>query len=137
MLVSNEYVDPPNANLDEENERYLWTPVERIEVSNYTPNTVRRIRSWLLANTSAASGVGALITDHELMTMLLTVAGTKAEHVDTGYSWPDYRQTESIEAQLKADGLWDEVGQTIDDISWLDYQTRLATQSLKPSTRRL
>lgn len=130
-ICCNFYEDPPDSGLSDDRDSNLWTEVEAIDISNYTPGTVRRIRSWLLGSTSAASA-SSLICDHDLMKVLLTAAGTANRHIELGYYWPQTsKQSEVALAQLKADGVWDEVGKKVERISWLDYQTRLATRSQK------
>ena len=131
VLCSNHYDDPPSdgLNLDFE-EDDTWVEVENIGTKNYTAATVRRIRAWLFGNT-ARQGSHTLVDDLALMRLLLAAAGT--ECVDVGYCWSPPRSLQNV---LEADGVASELEGQLDPDSpnysttWLEYHTRLVTQSL-------
>ena len=133
VLCANGYDDPPQSGLNDDDDMQLWTEVEMIEVGNYTPATVRRLRSWLLAN-CARAGSHKLVSDLALMKLLLAAAGTGSSHVEEGYSWPGCRTHQAVLQQLEADGVLEELAtkEHVPHTSWLDYQTRLAAQALTP-----
>jgi hypothetical protein len=134
ILCANAFEDPPDSGLGDEMDMQLWVQVEDIDVHNFTPATVRRIRSWLMAN-CAVDGSHKLLSDAALMELLLATAGTGCQHVDEGYCWPDTcgAEHDALKAQLEADGMKEYLKDgRVPPISWLSYQTRLATQTLTP-----
>lgn len=96
---------------------------EVINVNNFVPGTVCRIREWLLNDAIASQ---AQISNYALMALLL--APTKLQGLDIGHSC-DVAKAMIRHGFPKSNGR----GGTI--VSWFDHQLHLATESLRPVDR--
>jgi hypothetical protein len=134
VLCNNGLLECPNVQGP--NGDNIWTAVEDIDVHNFTPTTVNRMRRWLRIADPSVFGRKAgrrkppllLLNDFEFLRLLFASVGGEDDFVTTktggsspGYTWrPDsdffrhYDLTEHVST------------------NWLDYQARLVSGALRP-----
>ena len=124
LLCSNGYKDPPQVK-----KRVRWVPVEDIDVHNFTPNTVRRMREWLFGSHKSSQ----VLDDFAFLRLIFASCGTAdfgppQGHV--GYTWsPDLDTLK----EMIAKGF---LGEDDDaSLSWLEYQARLVSGALRPQDK--
>ena len=126
VLCSNGFKDPPTIEED-----VGWVAVEDIDVHNFIPNTIRRIRQWLFGSQSLSQ----VLTDFDFLRLLFGsfgTAGFQILHGDVGHSWSI---GSDLHAQLIQDGVVennDEIFQDFTGLNWLEYQARLVAGALRP-----
>lgn len=134
-LASNRYIDPPEVEGGE------WIRVEDINVSNFTPVTVRRLREWLFGCSFHSL---AVMDNFSLLRLLLASCGSAGFGTIkgyVGYTWsPEFRSEE--ERQLQSIGILRKIDDIDDDddddvifrleLNWLEYQARLVSGALRP-----
>lgn len=118
-LCSNGVQDPPdNEGTD------IWHFVEKINVSNFTPSTVSRMRRWLFGSFKSTE----ILSDYDFLLLLFASCGCsnfeQSNGESFGYTWSPSGE---VDDEMEAMGL-----DTINGLSWLEYQARLVSGSLRP-----
>lgn len=127
VLCSNGFMDPPETG----EEQVDWVAVEDIDVHNFIPNTIRRIRQWLFGTQSASQ----VLTDFDFLRLLFASFGTadfRILHGDVGHCWSI---TSDLRANLIDEGVVEGSNEEFKDftgLNWLEYQARLVAGALRP-----
>jgi len=125
VLCSNGYKDPPQVM-----EEVDWVAVQDIDVHNFTPNTVRRIRDWLFGPNKSTE-----LRDFCFLRLLFASFGTsnfQLLHGNVGHFWFMSRK---LHNQLIDDGVVERDDTEFDrftGLNWLEYQARLVAGALRP-----
>lgn len=124
VLCSNGYIDPPRVQ-----EEVDWVRVEDIDVQNFSPTTVRRMREWLFGSHKSTQ----VLDDFAFLRLIFASYGTAdfgTLQGDAGYAWSPDRE---MRKEMIAEGVMGE-----DDdahLSWLEYQARLVSGAIRPQDK--
>jgi hypothetical protein len=135
VLCSNSLKDPPDLG---GRGNKLWMTVENIDVSNFTPATITRIRQWILG-----TSFSPFLSDFDFIKLLFASYGCLDFDLDyysrgnLGHHWEPnegfgyhWTPSDDVRAQLKDMGEPEHVS-----TCWLEYQARLAGGALRPCDR--
>lgn len=118
VLCSNGYLDPPKTV-----EEIDWIPIQNVDVHNFTPHTVLRIREWLFGSDKSTQ----VLSDYDFLRLLFASFGTaKFQPLlqgNIGYVWSPNEDDD------------DDIDSTI-SLNWLEYQARLVVGALRPQDKR-
>jgi len=126
VLCSNGYKDPPQIQ-----EQVDWVAVQDIDVHNFTPNTVRRMRDWLFGTQTSTQ----VLNDFDFLKLLFASYGTARFQTldgDVGHFWSIGFE---LHSQLIREGVVDKKDAEFKDFTglyWLEYQARLVSGALRP-----
>jgi hypothetical protein len=129
VLCSNGYMDPPQIQ-----EEVEWVRVEDIDVHNFTPNTVCRMRDWLFGSLKSTE----ILSDYDFLRLIFAsygTAGFKTLDGDVGHFWLIHSE---LHSQLIAGGIVDKDNEEYKDFTglhWLEYQARLVAGALRPQDK--
>ena len=128
-----------NVLLDDD-DGYSWSDVEDIDVSNFTPSTVRRLRTWIFGSLQKSTEV---MNDFDLLRLLLTTIGGaefgsfSKDFIGHTFKFYDSCRNGNIIDQMIADGVVKDEDEALElpDITWLEYQVRLVSGALRKQDR--
>ena len=122
FLCSNSLKDLPTIRGEKDGE--FWQAIEDIDVSNFTPATLARIRMWLLGSPATDT----TLSQFDFVQLLFTAFGcpdfspNRLCQETFGYSWtPDSEVCSMLES-----------GDSECSLGWLEYQARLVCGALRP-----
>jgi hypothetical protein len=120
LLCGNYYKHPPPYKDNEDVSLNCWTAVERINVKNFTPLTVKRMRRWIFGASLTPTG----LSDFDFLRLALASMATPNFSTLNGHVGHEWDPRDS--------GFIDQTRGLPSSVTWLEYQSRLVTQTLRP-----